>query len=617
MGASRNKTETDPFLDGHSTRKASQHQHVNKLKLVLTLLLAAVIFHFFTFHIFKAIVSWLFSHFWYNTQVCHTPHHPSTAIRYHGEHISWEPCGTIADRTVECSSIDVPMDQFNASNSINKTFSVPLIRMRGKNATHSILLNPGGPGGSGLNFLHRRGPQLHTIIGEGFHLLSFDPRGINQSLPLADCYPSAEARQALSPVRAKKVVEDSGELWAWTANHVRACADNLGEYAPYINTPQTAADMNSILDAIGQTDMYYWGFSYGTLLGQTYATLFPDRSSRVIIDGVVNQFDWYNSPLDVEAFADTDRVFAGFVDECIKAGPSKCPLADLADNQEALTDKILATVKALGDDPVSVYINSTAYGILDDWTILQGAIFISMYQPPRWYDLASNLASLLKGNATDAFLTYSFSPPNDWNTTHRGDALEFVMFNDGASGPENFPKDRRSFVDLLVPFFNQSLFSASEYDSYFKKRAWKIPRIHDYNPKRHGPAVKTRHPLLILSTTYDPICPLISAKSAHESFHGSKLVEVQGYGHCSVAVPSMCVARYVRDFFYDGRLPEENHVKCEVDGEPYFVKPKEAGEETAAIAEFDDDEEKRIHIAQLELVEAIWVGLGRGRTGRW
>ena len=79
----------------------------------------------------------------------------------------------------------------------------------------------------------------------------------------------------------------------------------------------------------------------------------------------------------------------------------------------------------------------------------------------------------------------------------------------------------------------------------------------------------------------------------------------------------MCVARYVRDFFYEGKLPEENHVKCEVDGEPYFVKPKGAGEKTTAIAEFNDDEEKRIHLAQLELAEAIWVGLGPQRAGRW
>ncbi|KAM7183896.1 Alpha/Beta hydrolase fold [Rhypophila sp. PSN 637] len=534
--------------------------------------------------------------------------------RYDGEHIDWEPCGTIADHKVECSSINVPIDQFNATNGVGKSFKIPLTRLRGENATKSILINPGGPGGSGGEFLHRRGAQLNAIIGDGFHLLSFDPRGINQSLPRADCYPTPETRQALSPVRSKKLVEDSGELWAWSANHAQACADNMGEHAQYLNTPQTAADMNSILDAIGQEDMYYWGFSYGTLLGQTYATLSPERSHRVIIDGVVNQFDWYNSHYDNEGLEDTDKVFYGFIDECIKAGPSKCALASLHNDSQALAEKLITSISALRDEPISVYINSTVYGILDYWTIWDKAVFEALYKPTQlWYDLAKNLASLLQGNATDAFLAYGYSDPNKWNTTGRGEAIEFIMYNDGIHGTENFPKDRKSFLGWLTPYFNQSMFASVEYEGYFKRRAWKLGRTHGYSPVRHGPPVKTKNPILILTTTYDPVCPVISAKSALEAFEGSKLVEVKGYGHCSVAVPSMCLVRAVRKFLYEGKMPEEEHTLCEVDGEPYFVKPE--SRETVAIAEFESEEERKIHLAQVELARGGWIGPG-GRV-RW
>jgi pimeloyl-ACP methyl ester carboxylesterase len=120
----------------------------------------------------------------------------------------------------------------------------------------------GGPGGSGVEFLFRRGKQLSEIVGEGFHLLSFDPRGINSSQPLASCYPTQEARRDLSPVRETELVHDSPELYAWTQNYVRACADTMDEHGAYINTPQTSADMNSILDAVGQEDLVYWGFRY-------------------------------------------------------------------------------------------------------------------------------------------------------------------------------------------------------------------------------------------------------------------------------------------------------------------------------------------------------------------
>ncbi|KAK3385679.1 Alpha/Beta hydrolase protein [Podospora didyma] len=527
---------------------------------------------------------------------------------YDGEKISWKLCGTVAERDLECSRIDVPMDQFNASNNGphgNMSFSLPLVRLRGKNATQSVLLNPGGPGGSGSEFIHRRGAQLSQIVGEGFHLLTFDPRGVNESIPVASCYPTPEARQQLSSVRSKKIPDDSGELYAWTSGFVQSCAKSLGEHGKYINTPQTAADMNSILDAIGQPDMYYWGFSYGTLLGQTYATLFPERSKRVIIDGVANQYDWYDGLLDKEELTDTDRVFSGFVDECMKAGPDKCALASLANSKEELHSKLLTSIDKLRDDPIGVYVNNTLFGVLDYWAVWYEGVFPALYRPANWYTLANNLASLLRGNATDAFLAYN-RPESDFNTT--GKDTQFVItLNDGASGPKHWPKQGRTdLLDIIVPFFdNSSSFAGTSYDFYFAKQAWPIEKTHGYVPRR---GVQTAHPLLILTTTYDPVCPLVSAKSAYASFEDSRIVEVLGYGHCSVAVPSVCLAKHVRNFFYEGLVPDAAHTRCEVDGEPYFVKPAVAADgKVCATVLFDDPEEQEIHLAQLELARDSWL----------
>lgn len=219
-------------------------------------------------------------------------HHKVKTHNYEGELLAWEDCGDVKGRPVECSTMTVPMDQFNATNSGDKVFTLPLIRMRGKDDAQNILLNPGGPGSSGIDFMFRRGEQLSTIVGDGFHLLSFDPRGINSSTPRATCYPDQETRRALAQGNFYEIIDDSGEAYAFGQNFAKSCAETMGEHGLYINTPQTAADMNSILDAVGQKDMVYWGFSYGTLLGQTYAGLFPERSHRVIVDGVVNQFDW-------------------------------------------------------------------------------------------------------------------------------------------------------------------------------------------------------------------------------------------------------------------------------------------------------------------------------------
>jgi pimeloyl-ACP methyl ester carboxylesterase len=518
---------------------------------------------------------------------CHG--HGHGLLRYAGEHISWQVCGDLYGRPLECSEIDVPMDQFHPDAS-NKTFSIPLIRLRGKNATQNILLNPGGPGGSGIEFLYRRGQQLHTIIGEGFHLLSFDPRGVNGSQPLAACYPDEETRRHLSPVKDSRVIEDSPEAYAWNKNFVRSCQDTMGEHGKFINTPQTAADMNSILDAIGQEGMVYWGFSYGTTLGQTYATLFPERSERVIIDGVSNNYDWYEGLLDSEVFTDTENVFLGFADECIKAGKN-CTLSSYADSKEELRDKLVTFLDGLAE-PLSVYVNNTIHGLLTREQILYEGIFPALYKPNTWYTLADNLAQLLDGNATAAFLAYSWDDaPGDLTR----DTVNFVYMNDGASGSKYWPQDRQSLLDQVIPYMNQSLFAPAEYAQYYTKQQWRIPKTHDFV---QVVGVETAHPLLILSTTYDPVCPLVSARAAHAAFVGSQIVEVLGYGHCSVAVPSSCLARHVRGFLYNGTIPA-NYTQCEVDG-PYFLAPER---DTKAVATelFDELEEQRLYAAQLEL----------------
>jgi pimeloyl-ACP methyl ester carboxylesterase len=408
---------------------------------------------------------------------------------------------------------------------------------------------------------------------------------------MASCYPDNESRRSLSSVREVKVVEDSAEIYAWAQNFVKACPDTTGEHGSYINTPQTAADMNSIIDAVGQKDMVYWGFSYGTILGQTYATLFPERSERVIIDGVANNFDWFDGLLDSEQFADTENVLLGFFDECIKAGKN-CALSSLADTKEELRDKVLSFADGL-EEPLSVYVNNSVWGTLTREAIIETALFPALYKPANWYVLADRLAKLLQGNATEAFLAYGRSGPFDGML--EGDSNVYVRFNDGLTGPEHWPEDRETMVDLLLPLANTSLFGFSGIGSYYGQQQWKVAKTHNFVQKL---GVKTAHPLLILSTTYDPVCPLISARSANAAFEGSQIVELKGYGHCSISMPSNCIAKHVRAFLYNGTLPA-NYTQCEVDG-PYFIKPEENGT-AVALLDFGNSEDQRIHRAQLEI----------------
>ncbi|KAF2215283.1 hypothetical protein CERZMDRAFT_110008 [Cercospora zeae-maydis SCOH1-5] len=510
----------------------------------------------------------------------HSYRPPWHRVRYKGEKISWQKAGEIEGRHLETSSIVVPMDQFNLTNSGDKTFNISLVRLRGKDGSPNLLLNPGGPGGSGAEFVYRRGKQLSEIVGDGYHLLSFDPRGINGSGPVASCYPDRKAAEQLSYVRDSEIIHDSPEVYAWTQNFVKACENTMGEHGGYINTPQTAADMNSILDAVGQEDL-------------TYASLFPNRSTRVIIDGVANNFVWYGDVFDGEQFTNTEDVVEGFFDECIKAGKN-CSLSSHAKTKEELHEKVFGYLADLKAQPLSVFLNSSDYGLLTYENILFDGIFPSLYKPASWYNLADNLAQLLSGNATAAWIAYG----KNGGFGLEGEANQFVTSNDGLSGPASgWPQDRETLLKQILSHVNESIFIPTENSGYYLRQQWSVPRTHNFTQQV---GVQTAHPLLILSTSYDPICPLISAKSAYDAFEDSALVEVKGYGHCSVAVTSNCLAKHVREFLYNGTLPD-GHVTCDVDG-PYFIKPEEDGK-VVAQKDFDDPVDQKIHLAQLEMAK--------------
>ncbi|KAL7899602.1 Alpha/Beta hydrolase protein [Trichoderma sp. SZMC 28014] len=489
------------------------------------------------------------------------------AVTYAGEHISWMPCGDITGHLVECSSLEVPIDQFNKANSGNKTFNLSVARLRGNNTkvdSKNIFYNPGGPGASAVGYLYELGSQLISIVGEDFNIIAVDPRGINGSTPLGSCYATEDVRMAMSKVPLNDVVTDAPFYGSWAPNFAKSCSQTSGDHGKYINTPQVAADMNSVLDAIGQDDMWYWGQSYGTLLGQTYAGLFPNRTARMTIDGVVNQHGWYNETLQPD-YKDGKRVFWGFCDECIKAGKEACPLAALADNADDLNkviDNFGAKVKA---NEMAVYVNATDFGSVGYSNLWYYGISPSLYKSIAFQPLSIILSEAMLGNASLAYLAYGGSSVSN-APLPTDESIYFYRLNDGLSGPKFWPQDNEGMINVLEPFYNVNPLIYAANSFYWAKARWQIPKTHDYVPRQ---GVETKYPLLILSTQYDPVCSWDSANGALSDFAGSRLVTLDGYGHCTFYQNSDCANNYVKAYFANGTMPSPG-ATCHVGKDQYF-----------------------------------------------
>jgi pimeloyl-ACP methyl ester carboxylesterase len=208
-----------------------------------------------------------------------------------------------------------------------------------------ILGNPGGPGGSGISFLFELASFAVPILGSNFDLVSWDPRGIGYALPSANCTLSgnlttpALKRRAFDKIYGPELAPEYFENnYAVDYQAAKDCGSSIGgpqDAGPHMTTATVARDMISILDAYAESEegknceedaslLNYWGISYGTIIGQTFASMFPDRVGRVVLDGVVDPDAWATG-YPLTSITLTDDVFSTFFLYCSLAGPSLCP----------------------------------------------------------------------------------------------------------------------------------------------------------------------------------------------------------------------------------------------------------------------------------------------------
>ncbi|KAJ7440144.1 TAP-like protein-domain-containing protein, partial [Mycena latifolia] len=430
-----------------------------------------------------------------------------------------------------------------------------------------VLFNPGGPGGSGVEFVAVAGSALAEIIGPEFDIIGFDPRGVAHSTPRVSLF-ETDAERALwhemLPQELNASADAVARAWARAQVNGRLATERAGEYLAHINTDNTARDMLRIVEAHGMEKLQYWGISYGTVLGAVFATMFPDKVGRIVIDGVLDAEDYFDT-LWFHNLFDTDRALQAFFDGCAATGPEGC--AFYAPTPEEISKNLTALYESIRARPIPVH---TASGhTLVDLALLRLLVFSAIYWPQIMFSpLAEILAALSRGDGSSPILNLLVAPVFECScdpTAHQFDAVEdaglAITCTDGRGVPSDFGKIEQYYANMTKMSGWGSILASVR----IACSGWPDA------PKKHfqGPVGgNTSAPMLIIGNMADPITPLWAAKKTAEAFPGSVVLTQDCPGHTSLAAASPCTWGHIREYFNSGALPPAGTV-CPVVGSPF------------------------------------------------
>ncbi|MEU1400842.1 alpha/beta hydrolase [Streptomyces sp. NPDC005728] len=225
---------------------------------------------------------------------------------------AWKKCATSEYPTLQCASLQVPLDHAHPSGE-QITLALSRVPHTAEISQGPLLVNPGGPGGSGLTLAGFVASALPAKVAAQYDVIGFDPRGVGRSTPSLDCSPRHFKAVRPDTVPATAALEQQNLTRA--QSFATACGRTYATVLPYINTVAAVQDMDAVRQALGAKKISYFGYSYGTYLGAVYAKLFPDRVRRLVLDSIVDPTGvWYEDNLGQDyAFNDRHRALMAWI----------------------------------------------------------------------------------------------------------------------------------------------------------------------------------------------------------------------------------------------------------------------------------------------------------------
>lgn len=468
------------------------------------------------------------------------PVDPAALAPFHNQKLSWTTCGG----GFQCTKVKVPIDYTRPDA---ETFNLAVTRLRttGSKRIGSLLLNPGGPGASGVNYLKAAYSAITEPVRANYDLVSFDPRGVGKSKPI-DCVTDGQLDEFLS---ADVTMDDADDIAKWDAIAKRfaaGCDQRTGPLLAQVDTDNVARDLDVLRVVLGDETLHYLGYSYGTYIGARYAELFPDKVGRLVLDGAIDP-GLSAVELSLAQAKGFEIAWDAFVRGCLKARDCQ-----IGDKRGEIDTRLRGMLKAADRNPLR---SRSGRQVTEAMATL--GVVSALYSTSRWDFLRQSLLAAYNGDGTGLlFLADAYLQRDDRGgfPDNSNEAIYAVNCLDRPyrGTPEEIAAD--------VPRFREASPLFGEFIAWSLLPCTYWPDQPDHLP---GPVTAAGSaPIVVIGTTRDPATPYEWAKVLAGQLENGIFVSHDGDGHTVYGDGNKCIDRLVEDYLINGEAPRYG-VECD------------------------------------------------------
>jgi pimeloyl-ACP methyl ester carboxylesterase len=468
---------------------------------------------------------------------------PATLAGYYAQQLDWQPC----DGGFQCARLVVPFDYARPDGP---RFTLPVIKLPAADPSRRIgalVINPGGPGESGVQYALAARGEFPAAILDRFDIVGFDPRGVGGSQPALNCLTGPQLDTFLATDDEPSGPAQLAQVIAASKQFAARCERRSAALLRYVGTPDAARDLDVLRSALGESRLTYVGKSYGTYLGTWYAQLFPRRVRALVLDGAVDP-DASSLQATIAQAEGFQEAFESFAAWCLASGG--CPFGPGGHSAAAVTAQVEGLIARADSVPLANHLGDKQVA---DGAMLLNGVAAALYSRSLWPFLQTALDDAFGGDGTQLLELANELYGRYANGTYSSlaDALTAIDCLD-RPWPRSLAawQSAASSAAQAAPMFGAALTWGSLTCAYWPVPAYPLPRIRAAGAP----------PVLVVGTLRDPATPYRWAQALARDLSSGVLLGWNGDGHTAYGEGSSCVDTIVNDYLIDLAVPRSGTV---------------------------------------------------------